>query len=261
MTSATSGESSGTQQSLNYPLSGRSGLEVTKGDIGGIIGKGAQGLKKTITAAWSMYEQVQKSDKKVDEKKPTLRIVLKETSEGVEAEIISSSETMRKLAQLSLDNHLKAFFSTKSLQSYTFVSDFPHSCLGQLIGKKASGLNRILKDVYTGNSNSSIVKEDIDTAMTARLRIKELDFESVRDLSEFVKTRRNTVFIGWPPEEDEEYTDHISLTVTFDREAKPFVDITTYIQCLQSLITDRIQQIQAQHESQMDEINECLGFD
>jgi len=258
----TSGAPSDTQQSLTYLLSGRSGLEVTTGDIGGIIGKGAQGLKKTITASWSMYEQVQKSDKKVDEKKPTLRIVLKETSEGgVEAEIISPSETMRKLAQLSLDNHLKAFFSTKSLQSYTFVSDFPHNCLGQLIGKKASGLNRILKEVYTGNSNSSIVTEDIDTAMTARLRIKELDFESVKDLSEFVKNRRNTVFIGWPPEDDEEYTDHISLTVTFNREAEPFQDLTTYLQCLQSLITDRIQQIKDQHESQMEEINECLGFD
>jgi hypothetical protein len=232
---------------------------VSPSDIGGLIGMGAQGLKKVISQAWRMYEMNQKSDKKIDESKPSLRIIMKEAGEGVEAEIMSSSEAMRKLAKLSLDNHVKEFCSNRTLQSYTFVSDFPHHLLGQLIGKKASGLNRMLEGVYTGGGGRFIKPSDIETAKTARLRIKELDFDSTKALREFVKGRRNTCFVGWPPEDDDEYIDHISLTVTFKHGSKPFEEIVSYRECLQGLITDRIQEIKDQHDEEMEEIEKCLG--
>jgi len=250
--------------SLTYTLPSN----VKPTDIGGLIGKGAQGLKKTIKDAWQMYEQVQKSKNKIEEDKPTIRIVLKETEEEkVEVEIISPSETMRKLAQLSMDNHLKSFVSTKKLQSYTFVAEMPHHLLGQLIGKKASGLQRLLQDAIYPNErgkhqkdNPLIDASDIDTALTARIRINELKFTTVKDLSEFVKKRHNTNFIGWPLEEDDEYTDHISITVTFDPKAKPFKEYEIYQERVRDVVSERLEAIKQTDTDRMDEINQALGY-
>jgi hypothetical protein len=248
----------GPPQSLTYTLPSNVGPT----DIGGLIGKGAQGLKKTITGAWRMYEMNQKSENKVDEPKPSLRIVLKESDESVEAEIISSSMAMRKLAKRSLDNHVEEFCSVRTLQSYTFVAECHHHLLGQLIGKKASGLTRLLESVYNTGGESQFIKPgDIETAKTARLRIKELDFDNAKAVREFVKGRRNTSFVGWPPEDDDddEFISHISLTVTFKHGSKPFEEIDSYRGNLQSLIADRIQEIMSNHSDEMEEIEKCLG--
>ena len=241
--------------SLTYTLPSN----VKPTDIGGLIGKGAMGLKKTITGAWRMYEMNQKSENKVDEPKPTLRIVLKESDESVEAEIISSSDAMRKLAKRSLDNHVKEFCSNRTLQPITFVAECHHHLLGQLIGKKASGLTRLLEAVYTGGGAQFITPGDHETAKTARLRIKELDFDNAKAVREFVKGRRNTSFVGWPPEDDDEFISHISLTVTFKHGSKPFEEIDSYRGNLQSLIADRIQEIMSNHDDEMEEIEKCLG--
>ena len=64
--------------SLTYELNGRNDLTVGPSDIGLIIGKGASGLKRVISGSWTMYERLQSSDRKVDEEKPKLRIVLKD---------------------------------------------------------------------------------------------------------------------------------------------------------------------------------------
>jgi hypothetical protein len=250
--------------SLTYALPSN----VTPTDIGGLIGKGAMGLKKTITGAWRMYEMNQKSENKVDEPKPTLRIVLKENSgpdvpadrlDTVDVEIISSSTVMQKLAKRSLDKHVEEFCSMRTLQPITFVAECHHHLLGQLIGKKASGLTRMLESVYTGSGSQFIKPEDHETAKTARLRIKELDFDNAKAVRGFVKGRNNTNFVGWPPEDDDEFISHISLTVTFKHGSKPFEEIDSYRENLQGIIADRIQEIMSKHEEEMEEIDKCLG--
>jgi hypothetical protein len=241
-------------KNLAYQLEG-----AAETDIGGLIGKGAMGLKKVISGTWRKYDQVQNSENKVEEEKPTLRIILKESDGNVEAEIVSPSETMQKLAQLTLNHHVKEFIKSKSLHSYSFVAEMPHHLLGQLIGKKASGLNRLLNDVCATNKQL-IDPEDFETAKTARLRIKELDFDSVKSLNEFVEKRRNTSFIGWPPSEEDDYTEHISLTVTFSPKAEPLVDYQTYREQLQEIIRSRVDSIVQQNEEQMVEINQALGL-
>ena len=77
--------------SLSYELNGRNGLTVVKEDLGSIIGKGAQGLKKVLSESWAMYERVQASANRVEEEKPKMRILLKEHDEGVIAEIFTES--------------------------------------------------------------------------------------------------------------------------------------------------------------------------
>ena len=62
----------------SYELNGHNSHPVLKEDIGGIIGKGGQGLKGVIKAAWTMYERVQASEKRIEEEKPKVRILLKE---------------------------------------------------------------------------------------------------------------------------------------------------------------------------------------
>ena len=93
--------------SLSYELNGRNGVEVSPSDIGLIIGKGASGLKRVISGAWTMYERLQSSDKRVEEEKPKLRILLKEHEGGISVEIVSASITMQKLAAKSLDRSVE----------------------------------------------------------------------------------------------------------------------------------------------------------
>ena len=252
--------------SLSYELNGRNGLTVLKEDIGSIIGKGAQGLKGTIQRAWAMYDRVQASEKRIEEEKPKVRILLKDHDEGVTAEIQSESETMRKFAQRSLDKHVESCIKKKSLGAKEFFAEFPERLLGMLIGKKGAGLNRILKDTIYQDKKIVIHRDDVETARTARLRVSQLgvgkdDQGCSKNIIEYVEQRPNRSFLGWPPSQDDEYEQYITLTLTFDRNAKSFMDQQLYIERLSGVITDRVQQIMNQDEEQMDEINECLGFD
>jgi len=252
--------------SLSYELNGRNGHVVLKGDLGSIIGKGAQGLKKTISESWAMYERVQASENRIDEKKPKVRIFLKDHDDGVNAEITSESETMQKLAQRALDKHIASCIKKKQFSPQDFIIEFPGRLLGMIIGKKASGLNRILNDTIYQDKKIMIHLDDVKTAKTARLRVSELgvgmDEEGCsKNIIDHVEERPNRSFLGWPPSVEDKYEQYITITLSFKFDEKPFTDQQLYIERLSGVITERVQQIMDQDEDRMDEINECLGFD
>jgi hypothetical protein len=255
---------------LYTELNGRNGFVVTKEDLGSIIGKGAQGLKKVLSESWAMYDRVQASENRIDEEKPKIRIILKDHEAGVTAEIVSESETMLKLTQCSLDKHIAACIKRKQFGSQDLIIEFPDRLLGMLIGKKAAGLNRILKDAIYQDKKIMIHQDDVETAKTARLRVSELGVEKdengcSKNIIEFVEQRSNRSFLGWPPSEDDKYEQYITITLYHpslrSNSPKPFTDQQLYIERLSGVIVERIQQIMNQDEEQMDEINECLGFD
>jgi hypothetical protein len=252
--------------SLSYELNGRNGHTVLKEDLGSIIGKGAQGLKKVLSESWAMYERVQASENRVEEAKPKMRIILKDHEEGVTAEIFTESQTMQKLAQCSLDKHIASCQKKKQFGSKDFIIEYPERLLGKLIGRQASGLNRILKDAIYQDKQVMIHKDDVETAKTARLRVSELgvgmdDNGCSANIIEYVEQRSNRSFLGWPPSEDDKYEQYITITLSFKHDSKPFTDQQLYIERLSGVIVERVQQIMDQDEEQMDEINECLGFD
>ena len=254
--------------SLTYELNGRNGVSVDGSDIGFIIGKGASGLKRVISGAWTMYERLQESDKRIEEEKPKLRIVLKDHDEGISVEIISESETMRKLAQKSLDKSIE-FMKKKrlheTLKTENFLVEFPERLLGKLIGKSGANLKRLQNDIIYQEKKIQIDKEDVATAKTARIRVDSLDAErdeegKSKNILEKSK-ENNTSFLGWPPSPDDDYEHHIKLTLSFKRDAKPFKDKSLYMEKFSEVVMERINQIKEEDSDQMDEINECLGFD
>lgn len=255
--------------SLSYELNGRNGLVVTSSDIGLIIGKGASGLKRVISGAWTMYERLQSSERRVDEEKPKLRIVLKDHEKGIQAEIFSESETMQKLAQKSLDRSvdfvLKKRESTVSLKTEYFLMDLPERLMGKLIGRGGAGLKRLQNDIIFQNKKVMINSDDVETAKTARIRVDSLDVEPDEEgksgnIIEMSK-QKNTSFLGWPPEKDDDYEHHIKLTLSFKRGVSPLKERDLYIQRFSEVVVNRINQIKQEDDDQMDEINECLGFD
>lgn len=215
-----------------------------------------------------MYERLQDSDKRIDEEKPKLRIVLKDHDEGIMVEIISESETMRKLAQKSLDKSIE--FMTKkrlhdSLKTEHFLVEFPERLLGKLIGKSGQNLKRLQNDIIYQDKNVQIHKDDVNTAKTARIRVESLDAGPDEDGKSGIIIERgaepNTDFLGWGPSLGEDYEHYIKITLSFKRDAKPFVDKTLYQERFSTMVMKRIEQIREEDSDQMDEINECLGFD
>ena len=198
--------------SLTYELNGRNGHSVSPKDIGLIIGKGASGLKRVISGSWTMYERLQSSDKRVDEEKPKLRIVLKDHDGGISVEIISESETMRRLAQKSLDKSVE-FMAKKreneNLKTEYFLIDFPERLLGKLIGKSGAGLKRLQNDIIYEDKKVQIHKDDVATAKTARIRVDTLDVgpdEDGKSANIIQKGETpNTSFLGWSPAPHDDY--------------------------------------------------------
>jgi|TARA_B110000208_G_scaffold11054_1_gene13881 hypothetical protein len=242
--------------------------------VGALIGKGAQGAKACISDSWKKYKMLQKSENKVQEERPSLRIIFhplkNETEvndtypEQVWIEIVSESDALQKISQMVVKNHCKDIVAQSTLGSQEYLVEFPQRLIGQLIGKKASGLNRLLASAIRDGSNTMIDPGDIKTAQTARLRInfggRATDVSSQSTI-DYVEERDNRSFIGWPPAPEDELVEFISITVTFNKGAEPFNDIGTYSDRLRSVIADRVQQIVDGEEDQMDEINACLGFD
>lgn len=256
------------------------GTLVSPDEVGALIGKGARGAKKCISSTWKMYESVQASDKRIDEDKPSLKIVFHPLinedqnsayPEEAWVEVISESSSMQKLAQLVVKKHITEYIEKKvervpnSLSSHEYVVDFPHHLLGRLIGKKAFGLNRILDDVVSPKDCDQVMihEDDVETASTARIKIKELTFEneSIKSIIDYVNSRGNRTFPGWEPSLDEKYVEHVGIIISFKRDAKPFNDLPLYLERFRETIVDRIQDIKSQYDSQMEEISECLGFD
>jgi len=241
--------------------------------VGALIGKGAQGAKACISDSWKKYKMLQKSENKVQEERPSLRIIFhplkNETEvndtypEQVWIEIVSESDALQKISQMVVKNHCKDIVAQSTLGPQEYLVEFPQRLIGQIIGKKASGVNRLLAEAIRDGSNTMIDPGDIKTAQTARLRILPLSTAAATSQStiDYVEERGNRSFIGWPPAPEDELSEFISITVTFNRDAKPFNDIGAYSDRLRSVIADRVQQIIEKEEDQMDEINECLGFD
>lgn len=255
--------------SLNYELNGHNDVDVSSSDIGLIIGKGAKNLKRVISGAWNMYERLQDSENQVEEDKPKLRIILNDHEEGIKVEIISESETMRKLAQKSLDRNVSEIMKKRNqnvtLKTEYFLIDYPERLLGKLIGKGGAGLKRIQNDIIYEDKKVQIDKDDVNTAKTARIRVDSLDVEPDEEgkSENIIKAReaRNTSFLGWGPSTEDEYEHHIKITLSFKRDAKPFKDKSLYMERFNNVLSDRISQIKSEDDEQMDEINECLGFD
>ena len=255
--------------SLSYELNGRNGFVVSPSDIGLIIGKGASGLKRVISGAWTMYERLQSSERRVDEEKPKLRIVLKDHEGGIQVEIFSESETMQKLAQKSLDRsvefNLNKRESLSALKTEFFLVDLPERLMGKLIGRSGAGLKRLQNDIIYQNKKIMINQDDVETAKTARIRVDSLDAgpdEEGKSGNIIDKgSQRNTTFLGWGPALHDDYEHHIKLTLSFKRGVAPFKDRGLYIERFNEVVMNRIDQIKQEDEDQMDEINECLGFD
>jgi predicted PilT family ATPase len=267
-TSPVSPDTTSPVSSLTYELNMRNGIVVNKEDIGLIIGKGAASLKRVISGTWQMYERLQSSSKRVEEDKPKLRLVLKDHDEGITVEIISDSETMRKLAQLNMDRSVADLMKMKSkndaLKTQHFVVDCEERLLGKLIGRGGSGLKRLQNDIIYKDKKIAINKSDVETAKTARIRVEKLNVGPDDDgkSGNIVKIvqMRDTSFLGWPPIPGDDFEPHIKLTLSFKRDAKAFVDKDSYLERFSEVVMDRINQLKQEDDSQLDEINECLGF-
>jgi len=255
---------SSTVSSLTYELNMRNGIVVNKEDIGLIIGKGAASLKRVISGTWQMYERLQSSSKRVEEDKPKLRLVLKDHDEGITVEIISESETMRKLAQLNMDRSVADLMKMKSTKTQHFVVECEERLLGKLIGRGGSGLKRLQNDIIYKDKKIAINNSDVETAKTARIRVEKLNVVADDDgkSGNIVKIvqMRDTSFLGWPPSTEDDFEPHIKLTLSFNRHAKAFVDKDIYLERFSELVMDRIIMLKQEDDSQLDEINECLGF-
>ena len=231
---------------------------VTPSDIGGIIGKNAVGLRKIISESWAMYDKYQKTDKAVEEPKPKLSFKIeksKDDENSVTAIIFTESTIMKKFSKKKLEDNIQSFISKKSLIPHTFCVDFPHHLLGSLIGKGASNIKRIVNhSIYDENKSLLIHEDDISTAESARLIVKEKSFKDIQ----VILKKKNSSYLGWPPDENDDEDEYISITVTFRSNSKPFKDYSGYLQSIQDSINESIQDIKSRHESDLQEINDCI---
>ena len=254
-------------ESHSYELNDLNGVSCGKDDIGKIIGKGAKNLKKVISESWALYDKIQSSPKRIDEEKPKLKIILKDHENGITAEIISESKIMQKLAKRTLNKHVEKSSRVNPLKTHHYVIDFPDRLIGKIIGKKGEGLKRLIKDVVRHKGQCMIHEDDCDTAMTARISIDNPDqFQADENgkcskFVEFVKSRSDYEFIGWPPSPDDEYENHISITLSFKYGSKPFNDKSLYIERFTEVIMNRISQIKEEDNRKLEEISDLLDMD
>lgn len=255
--------------SHSYELNGLNGIVcgTEEGDIGKIIGKGAKNLKKIIAESWTFYDKIQSSPKRIDEEKPKLRIILKDHENGIIAEISSESKIMQKIAKRTLTKHVEKLFRVNPLKTHHYVIDFPDRLIGKIIGKKGEGLKRMIKEVVRHKGQCMIHEDDCDTAMTARISIdnpeefKADENGKCSQIVEFVKSKPDYEFIGWPPSAEDDYENHISITLSFKYGSKPFNDKASYIMRFTEVITDRISQIKEEDDRTLEEIDGLLDED
>jgi len=247
--------------SLSYELSGRNNYHLSSNDMGSIIGKNAIGLKKIISNSWGMYERLQSSEKKVDETKPTLRIILKDHENGINVEITSDSESMQKLAQLSLDKYIEFLQKQKFNKPHEFIGEFPHRLLGKIIGKKASGIKNIIDEMIK-KVEEGMSENDLTIAKTTRIKVNEIDIQSdnCEQIIDFQNQKYYRSFIGWSPNKEDEYKEHISMFVSFRKDTNLFQDREEFIRLLECSIVNRISYLVDEDQDTIDEINELLGL-
>jgi predicted PilT family ATPase len=246
----------------SYTLNSSTTPSATKEDIPLIIGKGAKGIKGVISKSWNMYDRFQNSPNKVEEEKPKLKIILKphEQSNDIIVTIESQSEIMTKLAQKNLNNYIK-FIKQKQVKNnppHEIIIELDHRLIGKLIGKKASNLNNIKSetiDNYLDSVENS--EDDEDSLDTIRINVSELDFKTTQEIIDYSKSSNKT-FLGWQPEPEQEYTEHISIKVTFKYGTKLLTNRSQFIESIERIIADKIHNIKNDDRREMDEINEFL---
>ena len=245
--------------SITYEINDSSTTPATKDDIPIIIGKGAKGIKSILSKSWTLYERIQNSDKKIEEDKPKLKIILNESNENssIIVKIESESDIMKKIAKKSLENHIK-FINTKRLRNnipHEFIIELPHRLIGKLIGKKAANLNDILKKT----TEEDIDDNDQGTINTARLKVFQHEFTSCTEIIDYVNDNSNRCFLGWPPSKDDEYSDFISIKITFKYGSDILKDRNAFISIINAIIADKINDIRSDDQSELDEINEFFS--
>jgi hypothetical protein len=244
--------------SITYEINNSSSTPATKNDIPIIIGKGAKGIKSVLSKSWNMYDRIQNSDKKIDEDKPKLRIILNESNDNssISVKIESESEIMRKIAKKSLENHIKFINSKKQKNNipYEFIIEFPHRLIGKFIGKKASNLNDIIKRTL----EEDIDDNDHETISSVRLKVIEHNFTSCKEIIDY-SNQDNKIFLGWPPSIDDKYYDHISIKITFKFGTPILKNRDSFISIINSIIAEKINDIRSLDQQELDEIDEFFS--
>ena len=173
-------------------------VNVTENDIPALIGKGGSSIKSVKNNAWRIYTSLQKSERKVDEPKPKLRIELRtaENANSVDASgcmaiIHSQSETMIKIAKKCLEDYVKSYVHKKTTAPLSFAIEFPHDLIGLLVSrlrgsKRGDGLIQsvvsLSENVGEAVPESAMESTDIATFRRSRFWIKEMNVSSVEEL-------------------------------------------------------------------------------
>ena len=174
---------------------------------------------------------------------------------------------MQKLAKRTLNKHVERIFKENPLKTHHYVTEFPDRLVGKIIGKGGSGLKKILNDISHQKGQCMIHEDDVDTARTARIIIEKTEEfktdenEQSSHIVKFVKSRTDYSFLGWPLSPDDNYENHISITLSFKYGSKPFVDKSLYIERFSEIVSDRLNQVKDEDNQKMDEINEILDLD
>ena len=254
---------------------------VTEHDIPALIGKGGSSIKSAKNNAWRIYTSLQKSERKVDEPKPKLRIELRTAenagstddsadASGCVAIIHSQSETMIKIAKKCLEDYVKSYIHKKKTfpLSLCFALEFPHDLIGLLVSrlrgsKRGNGLIQsvisLSENVGEAVPESAMEPTDIATFRRSRFWIKEMNMSSVEELQKVLS--KGVHFIGWAPGPNHDLKDLISIRVTFPRNCEPLKTREVLIERLEDVIKRFAGDIKAQKARDTETMDAALDDD
>ena len=222
-----------------------------------IIGQNGKSIKKIISSSWRMFENYQNEGKGVGENKPKLVIKISKKDEGVSAEIVTESETMRKFAVHSLKTNVKAIVEKSTGNIFRLYADMPHSCIGMLLGKKAQFMRKDLDEVadeISGEYEPSFGS----LAQKTWTKVVAVPSNTVTpELLENIKDSETKSFVGWEPESpDSEMVEILVSTRGLPKEV--FIDL---VNRLSEKLDDRIKEIVSRYQESMSSIEEALQSD
>ena len=252
---------------------------VTGNDIPALIGKGGSSIKSVKNNAWRVYTSLQKSERKVDEPKPKLRIELRtaenagSTDDSVDASgcfaiILSQSETIIKIAKKCLEDYVKSYVHKKTTAPLSFALEFPHDLIGLLVSrlrgsKRGDGLIQsvvsLSENVGEAVPESAMEPTDIATFRRSRFWIKEMNMSSVEELQKVLS--KGVHFIGWAPGPNHDLKDLISIRITFPRDCEPLKNREVLIERLEDVIKRFAEDIKAQKARDTETMDAALDDD
>ena len=248
---------------------------VTENDIPALIGKGGSSIKSVKNNAWRVYTSLQKSERKVDEPKPKLRIELRTAenansadASGCVAIIHSQSETMIKIAKKCLEDYVKSYVHKKTTVPLSFALEFPHDLIGLLVSrlrgsKRGDGLIQsvvsLSENVGEAVPEAAMDRVSIATFRRSRFWIKEMNMSSVEELQKVLS--RGVNFIGWAPGPNHDLKDLISIRITFPRDCEPLKNREVLIERLEDVIKRFAEDIKAQKARDNETMDAALDDD